>query len=365
MSVHKDKNTEKWFYQLRYKDVDGKTKQTRRRGFEKKKDAQKAERQFLDKLKALKNGESDYNLTFEEIARAYMTYSVGRKKERTIEIQNNLIETVLIPYFKKMNIHKISPRDIDDFYRSIIDRYTNSSMKNIRRNLSAIMNFAVNFYKLEKNIVNIVELPRKHEKVKLKYWTLEQFKAFENELRTPSQIALFNILFWSGMRKGEVLALRICDVGLDTGMIDVNKSWNGKKVTSVKNTSSERRISVPNHVIDVVRDLIKFKKEKYKYVKKTDYLFSGRFNTEPISPTNVNMLLKRGTQRAGLPEIRVHYLRHSHASLLINAGVSLYVVSRHLGHSDIQTTANTYGHLYPNTENEIAGLLNEQYKSIK
>ena len=77
------------------------------------------------------------------------------------------------------------------------------------------------------------------------------------------------------------------------------------------------------------------------------------------------MLLKRATLRAGLPEIRVHYLRHSHASLLINAGVSLYVVSRHLGHSDIQTTANTYGHLYPNTENEIAEILNNQYNQTE
>ncbi|MBF2260497.1 tyrosine-type recombinase/integrase [Staphylococcus capitis] len=72
-------------------------------------------------------------------------------------------------------------------------------------------------------------------------------------------------------------------------------------------------------------------------------------------------MLKRDTQRAGLPKIRVAH-RHSQASLLINAGVSLYVVSRHLGHCDIQTTVNTYGHLYPNTENEIAGILNERYK---
>ena len=67
---------------------------------------------------------------------------------------------------------------------------------------------------------------------------------------------------------------------------------------------------------------------------------------------------------ANLPHIRVHYFRHSHASLLINAGVSLYVVSRHLGHSDIQTTANIYGHLYPNTESEIADVLNKEYEKI-
>lgn len=73
------------------------------------------------------------------------------------------------------------------------------------------------------------------------------------------------------------------------------------------------------------------------------------------------MQLKKGIKKTGLPEIRVHYFRHSHASLLINKGVSLYIVSKHLGHEDIQTTANIYGHLYPNSEKEVTELLETTY----
>lgn len=363
MSIYKDAKTGKWFFQVRYKTQEGKTKQAKRRGFDKKKDAQIAEHDFLQNLK-LQANESD-NMTFEELARAFMNYSVGRKKARTIKIQNNLIKTTLIPYFKTLNIHQITPKQIDEFYRSIIERYSNSSMKNIRRNLSAIMNFGVDFYNLNKNIVNIVELPKKEETIKLKYWTLEQFKEFESTLKTPIKIALFNVLFWSGMRKGEALALKISDIDFDNCMITIDKSWNGDEVTSVKNSSSERCISVPNHVIDKIKHLIQYKKDKYKYVKKTDYLFTAYNRNEPMSPTSVNIYLKRGIEAAHLPYIRVHYFRHSHASMLINAGVSLYVVSRHLGHSDIQTTANIYGHLYPNTESEIAGILNKEYEQAK
>lgn len=362
MSVFKDKQTNKWFFQLRYKDIEGKTKQAKRRGFDKKKDAQAAEREFLKQLEIERN-KSAY-ITFEELANAYMKYSIGRKKNTTIKNQNNLIKTVLIPHFKSINIHKITPKDIDDFYNSVLNKYSNTSMKNIKRYLSAIMNFAVNFYELEKNIVNIVELPKKQETVKLKYWTLEQFQQFENALTSIKQKTLFNILFWSGMRKGEVLALRISDIDFKTNMITVDKSWTGEEISTVKNTSSERCISVPNHVIDLIKKLIKYKKDKYKYVKKTDYLFTAYNKPNPISPTSVNIFLKRGTEMANLPHIRVHYFRHSHASLLINAGVSLYVVSRHLGHSDIQTTANIYGHLYPNTESEIADVLNKEYEKI-
>jgi site-specific recombinase XerD len=84
-----------------------------------------------------------------------------------------------------------------------------------------------------------------------------------------------------------------------------------------------------------------------------------------MAPANVNKQLKRYATLSKLPEIRVHDLRHSHASLLINNGVSLYVVSKHLAHEDIQTTASIYGHLYPNSEQEVSELLHKTFKSNK
>ncbi|WP_433912300.1 tyrosine-type recombinase/integrase [Staphylococcus sp. LKG3-3] len=357
MAVYKDEERGTWYVHLEFKDIHGKRIQRRRRGFARKKDAVIAEREIIKKLQ-----QPNTDLTFEELAILYMEYSVGRKKARSINNQNNLIETLLLPYLGDKTAKKITPTDIDNFYRSILPKYTNSSMKNIRTTLSAIFNYGVSFFDLPKNVVNIVQLPKKHEEKRLKYWTLEQFNEFENVVDNIVYKTMFSVLFWTGLRKGEMLALRVCDIDLKNNAIDVVNSWTGYEISSVKSTASERRIAIPNQISESISELIEYHK-KQRNLRKTDYLFTVRNPTTPMTPSNVNLQLKKYTKIAGLPEIRVHYFRHSHASLLINKGVSLYIVSKHLGHEDIQTTANIYGHLYPNSEKEVADLLETTYEN--
>lgn len=356
MAVYKDEQRGTWYIQAEFKDFNGNLIQRKRRGFKRKKDAQIAEREMIESFQ-----QPNTDLTFKELATLYMDYSIGRKKKYSIRNQNNLINTLLIPHFDKQYIKNIKPVDIDKFYRKILPKYSNSSMKNIRTTLSAIINYGVSFYDLPKNVVNVVQLPKKDEEKKLKYWTLEQFKIFESYTNNIVYQTMFSILFWSGLRKGEMLALRVCDIDFDNKAIDVENSWNGTDITSVKSTASERRIGIPEHLCNQLKELIDHHKEKYNTVEQSDYLFTVRNPTIPMSPANVNLQLKKITTKAGLPQIRVHYFRHSHASLLINKGVSLYIVSKHLGHEDIQTTANIYGHLYPNSEREVTDLLEKTF----
>lgn len=140
---------------------------------------------------------------------------------------------------------------------------------------------------------------------------------------------------------------------------------NGTDITSVKSTASERRIGIPEYSCKDIQALIDYYKSCYEAVKQTDYLFSGRYPTIPMAPTNINLQFKKAIKKTGLPEICVHYFRHSHASLLINKSVSLYVVSKHLGHKSIQTTANICGHLYPSSEAAITNAPDNIYKSNK
>lgn len=355
MAVYKDDRRGTWYYHLEFKDKHGKRIQRRRRGFSRKKDAIIAERELIKSWQ-----QPNTDLTFDELATLYMDYSIGRKKTQSINNQNNLINTVLIPYFGNLSIKDITPVDIDKFYRSILPKYANSSMKNIRTTLSAIMNYGVSFFELPKNVVNIVQIPKKKEDKKLKYWTLEQFNEFESANDNIVYKTMFAVLFWTGLRKGEMLALRVCDIDFENKAIDVVNSWTGYEISSVKSTASERRIGIPNHLCDLIIELIEYHKGQ-RNLKNNDYLFTVRNPTIPMAPSNVNLQLKKITNRVGLPEIRVHYFRHSHASLLINKGVSLYIVSKHLGHEDIQTTANIYGHLYPNSEKEVTDLLESAY----
>lgn len=360
MAVYKDEQRGTWYLQTSYKDLNGKRVQLKRRGFQRKKDALNAENKLIEEYK------NPYiDLTFEKLAQLYMDYSIGHKKQRSITNQNSLINTVLIPYFKNYKVKDIKPVDIDTFYREILPKYSNATMKNIRTRLSAILNYGVSFYDLPKNPANIVSLPKKQEERHLKYWTVKQFNTFVSYVDDILYKTMFNVLFWTGLRKGEMLALRVCDIDFDNKLLNVENSWNGTDITSVKTTASERRIGMPEHLCNQLSELIKHHKLCYGAVKQTDYLFSMRNPEIPMSPTNVNLQLKKITKKSDLPRIRVHYFRHSHASLLINKGVSLYVVSKHLGHESIQTTANIYGHLYPSSEAVITNTLDSIYNSDK
>lgn len=357
MSVYKDNERGTWYFHAHFRDNEGRYIQRKRRGFKRKKDALAAERELIESYQR----QHSPDITFRELAQIYMEYSIGRKKDNTIYNQNALINKILVPYFDDFKIKDIKPHHLVTFYQSIYQKYSNSYMKSIKRNLSAMLNYAVNFYDLTKNVALIVDLPQKEEVKTMKFWTLEQFQTFLSVIDKQIYYTLFNVLFWSGMRKGELLALQYQDIDFENNQIEIKENWNGYKLTSVKNTSSERIVSLPDHKTESIKDLVKAQKNKFGFLKQKDFVFALSVPDKPMSLTNVNKMLKDYTAKTDLPQIRVHHLRHSHASLLINNGVSLYIVSKHLGHSNIQTTANVYGHLYPNSEREIGIMLNKVY----
>lgn len=360
MPVYKDDQRGSWYVQAEFKGLKGKKVRLKRRGFKCKKDVLNAEKELIEEYK-----KPYIDLTFEKLAQLYMDYSIGHKKQHSITNQNSLINTVLIPYFKNYKVKDIKPVDIDAFYREILPKYSNATMKNIRTRLSAILNYDVSFYDLPKNPASIVSLPKKQEERHLKYWTEAQFNTFISYVDDILYKTMFSILFWTGLRKGEMLALRVCDIDFDNKTINVENSWNGTDITSVKTTASERRIGIPEHLCEDIQALIYHHKHCHGIVKQTDYLFSVRNLTVPMAPGNVNLQFRNIIKKSELSGIRVHYFRHSHASLLINMGVSLYVISKHLGHTSIQTTANIYGHLYPSSEAVITNTLNGIYNSDK
>lgn len=354
MVVYKDEKTGKWFFITRITLPNGKRVQRKRKNFERKKDALLAEQEFINAQQKMQQ-----DFTFSELAHKYMQYSIGRKKESSIYNQNHLITTILIPYFKDTSVNKITPDFIAQFYSETYLKYSNSYMNNIKRHLSAILNHAVNFYGLERNVAKIVSLPKKDERKKLKYWTVEEFNNFIENVDNVVYRGLFLLLFWTGLRKGEALALKYKHIDFTNNLLQVTDNWNGSTITTVKNTPSERSIMVPNHVIDALKDVKQRNKDYFGELRQSDFIFSYHSIRKPMSPANVNKQLKDYTKLSDNEPITVHNFRHSHASLLINNNVSLYTVSRHLGHSDIQTTANIYGHLYPNTESEIQAILND------
>ena len=161
------------------------------------------------------------------------------------------------------------------------------------------------------------------------------------------------ILYWTGMRIGELLALTYKDIDFEKRTISVNKSYQrleGKDIiTPPKTPKSKRIITIPNFL----------KEELEEYIS---HLYGVMENERMFRFTKSYMEheMVRGIKASGVKRIRLHDLRHSHASLLVEMGFTPLAIAGGLGHEKIETTLNTYSHLYPNKQGELADRLEEE-----
>ena len=185
-------------------------------------------------------------------------------------------------------------------------------------------------------------------------WTVEQFNLFAEKIKNKTKYyILFNLLFWSGMRIGEVLALLIKDIDFNQKKVTINKTYTRyhKKdiFLSPKTEASKREIQIPDYVLNLLNDFI----STFYSPKKDDRVF------KKTDASSVRKFLKRRIEKYNLTDIRLHDFRHSHASLLIHSGINILAISKRLGHEDIKTTLNIYAHLYDSENEKLINKLNE------
>ncbi|MFA7637519.1 MAG: site-specific integrase, partial [Monoglobales bacterium] len=217
--------------------------------------------------------------------------------------------------------------------------------------LSAVFNYAVKYYGLSSNPCRQAGSMGKKDADSMQIWTLDEFNKFISFVTKPAAHLAFEILFWTGIRSGELLALTPEDI-LPDKKISINKTYarlDGEDIISEPKTpKSIRIIPIPDFLYDEIWDYI----NRLGSIEKTDRIFY-------FSKGFLNNEIKRVSKKAGVKEIRVHDLRHSHASLLIEMGYSILLVSERLGHEKVETTLNTYAHLYPNKQQKLVeGLQN-------
>lgn len=191
---------------------------------------------------------------------------------------------------------------------------------------------------------------------KLDFWTKEEYDKFISTLEFGSRYyVMFEILFWTGCREGEMLALTKADIDFKNNRLSITKTFYrmDKKdiITKPKTEQSIRIIEIPEFL----------KKEIAEYSDKM-YELSDNERLFPIVAEAVQHKLKSQVQKAEVKRIRVHDIRHSHVAYLINKGVQPLIIKERLGHRDIKITLNTYGHLYPNQQKMVADMLNATRK---
>ena len=355
MSVYKDEESGKYYFIVRVKKRNGKTKQVKRRGFKSAKEARLAEAQFLvdwenDEL-------NEESITFEEVAEEYLKWYKKRRKESSYLKVSGIVNTHLIPRFKNKKLEDIRNRDVTKFQDDLIDKYSVNHIKRIHTTLSAIFNFAIKQEYAKVNPASVVGNVELEEERTIQYWTLEEFKKFIAVVDDDLYYTLFMVLYYSGMRKGELLALTWNDVNFEQNTININKTVYNRKVTSTKTKGSTRTIVMPKHTMRLLSQL----KANVKYYK-PEYVVFGEFN-DHIPTTTLDRHFEKYTKKADVKKIRLHDFRHSHASYLINKGAIPSMVASRLGHSNPSTTLDIYSHLYPSTEKEVVSQMEDDFKT--
>lgn len=351
MKAEKDKKTGKWLIQYRYTDWQGKRRKSTKRGFATKREAEEWLRNFFITQKA------DFDMKFEDFWKMYCADMETRLREHTMRTKKYIVELKILPYFGNKRVNDITAADIRQWQNELIKMgYSPTYLKTINNQLSAIFNYAVRYYDLKSNPCAKAGSMGKSKAEEMDFWTGEEFRKFiDSVMNKRLSYMAFMTLYWTGMRLGELLALNPNDVDLEKRTISITKSYQrfGKKdvITPPKTPKSKRVITIPEFLAADIKDYM----DSLYDLQENDRLF-------PITKYYLEHEMQRGIKESGVKRIRVHDLRHSHASMLIELGFSPLEIANRLGHEKVETTLNTYAHLYPNKQTKLAERLDSEYR---
>ena len=349
MAVYKD--GDKWRVIYRFTNWKGERKQTQKRGFATKKEAQMWEREVM-----LKQG-AKLDMTFASFFELYEEDKKRRVKENTWESKSHVIRTKILPYFGERKIGEIEPKDVIAWQNELLaykgengEVYSSTYLKTIHSQLSAIFNHAVKYYHLSFNPAQRAGTMGKEEHKEMMFWTKEEYLKFADVMMDkPVSYYAFEMLYWCGIRVGELLALVPSDFDFDKNTVTISKSYQRIKgrdvITSPKTVKSNRTIKMPQFLCDEMQEYIGINYE----IGENDRLFQ-------ITKSYLHHEMDRGAKAAGVKRIRIHDLRHSAISLLIEMGFSALAIADRVGHESIDITYR-YAHLFPNKQTEMADKL--------
>lgn len=250
-------------------------------------------------------------------------------------------------------------------WQNVIMKYRNSKgdgyspvyLKTIHNQLSAILNHAVNLYDLKSNVARKAGTMGKEKSKEMLFWIKEEYLAFVEAIANkPISYYAFEILYWCGIRLGELLALTPQDFDFEKKTLKINKSYQrleGKDIiTDPKTAKSNRTIIMPDFLSEEIKNYLEM---LYKY-KATDRIFQ-------VTKSYLHHEMDRGVMASGVKRIRIHDLRHSHVSLLVNMGFSAVAIGERVGHESVEITYQ-YAHLFPTVQRDMADQLNEEREGL-
>ena len=351
MPTYKDNSKGTWYVSFYFENWKGIRERKLKRGFKTKKEAQEWERTFLQQHTA------NMEMKFTAFVELYTRDMKTRLRQSTWEGKEYIINKKVIPYFGEKRMCDIGAKDVIRWQNEMLNQrdkngksYSATYLKTMHNQVSAIFNHAVRYYDLKSNPAAKAGSIGKKEAKEMSFWTKDEYLKFADVMMDkPVSYYAFETLYWCGMRMGEFLALTPNDFDFIKGTVSITKSYQrlkGKDIISdPKTPKSNRIIKIPDFLRFEIQDYLK---SLYDY-SPDERMFS-------ISKAYLHHEMRRGAKQSGVKRIRVHDLRHSHVSLLIDMGFSAVAIADRLGHESIDITYR-YAHLFPSKQVEIADKL--------
>ncbi len=309
-------------------------------------------------------------ITLRELIDEQLASKKQEVRATSYDKSKQVLNTHVIPHIGDLRLDQLTPKTLNKWKLSIGESDLTITMKrNIFKELNTVLNWAVRFEYISTNplkqVGNFKEVLFEKPADTLHYYTPEQFLAFisaaeisaieKNDWRYHT---FFMLAFYTGMRKGEINALKWSDI--EGNILHVRRSIaqkikGGDIETPPKNKSSYRDLQIPRPLADA----LEAQKRRHMLERSFSEDFRVCGGQSVLRDSSVEHRNTAYSSAAGLPHIRIHDFRHSHASVLVNAGINIQEIARRLGHSKVEMTWNTYSHLYPKEEERALSVLDQ------
>lgn len=312
-------------------------------------------------------------MTVRDLVEEYIENQRHEVRETSLDKAIGTINSAVLPTLGDVYLDRVDMKTLQDWKNGIGDRGLSlTTKKNYYKYLNALLNYAVKQNHIPNNplrkVGNFKDTENLEPTEEIRYYTADEYLRFaaaaldvaekNNTIEDWSFYVFFSIAFYTGMRKGEINALRWSDY--DGKIIRVRHSIAQKlkgddRETGPKNKSSIRNIQAPRPLVDILA-AYKSRLEENGRFSETSYICGG---DKALRDSTIDKRNREYAAAAGLKHITIHEFRHTHASVLVNEGINIQEIARRLGHSDVQETWRTYAHLYPREEDRAVEILDK------
>lgn len=369
------KRGNKWSYTVDIgKDPEtGKRKQKTKSGFKTKKEAESALNEIIYEL-TKGTWIQPQEITLKEFALDWYENYKFKLRTTTAEQYESKIHNWIIPFLGKVKLQDIKPIHAQKFSRHLLENLEQSTAYKVYAVIKLIMNHAVEMELMNKNPFNNISMIKSKKKT-LVTWKFDELNHFLEVAKKYDKEGFYYKLFataaYTGLRKGELLGLRKSDVDFNKNKLTIKQSISetkkGVQLSQLKTPSSYRQVAIDSFVSSILKEQIQ-KNNKMKLKLGPEYqdndLIFCHLDGIPYRPTSINRPFRKYIELSGVPPIRFHDLRHTHATLLLELNVNPKIVADRLGHSSVKITLDTYTHASLEIQANVADLFSKKAKEL-